>query len=233
MLGATALRRAALAATFLGVATTSAMAFDSPSPLDWEGFYAGVTISGVVGTSDGDYTGVPPPPDPVVAYDFQIDLSGVGLGGLIGYNRDFGAFVLGIEGDLSWIGGANGRFDYASDRYDLVSLVATGHARARAGYDMGTVMPFVAAGLALAYVEQSHSGPVSGTPVLWSEHALLAGLSVGAGVDIKVTDAAVLRIEIIHDSFGSRHYEWLPDGTRYSNADLNLGTLRAGLTVGF
>jgi outer membrane immunogenic protein len=232
MLGAVA-RTAACVAAMLSAAVLPATAFElgSSSPLDWQGFYAGATISGIVGSSTGDYTGVIPPV--VVSYPFTINLTGVGLGGVLGYNQDFGAFVLGAEGDLSWVGGASGQYNFAPDRYDAVTLLASGHIRGRAGYDLGAVMPFVSAGLALAAVRQSHLGPVSGGTMLWSQEALLLGLSLGAGVDVQVSDNGTLRLEFIHDSFGSKHYEWVPGGTRYSNANLNIGTLRAAFTVKF
>ena len=69
----------------------------------------------------------PPPPPPVIPmvfYPFDLNPSGASLGGQLGYNFQFGAWVFGLEGDWSWVFSASDRgFDPAgSGRYDDVTL---------------------------------------------------------------------------------------------------------------
>ena len=72
----------------------------------------------------------------MVFYPFDLNPSGGTLGGQLGYNFQYGAWVFGLEGDWSWVFSASDRgFDPAgSGRYDDVTLLWTGHARGRIGY---------------------------------------------------------------------------------------------------
>jgi outer membrane immunogenic protein len=117
------------------VAAAPALAADLPSmkaaPLpppvyayDWTGFYIGADLGGVWGA--GKFT------SPALA--ININGSSVMGGGFVGYNRQFGNFVLGLEGDVQGLGldkrdptltyrlqqnllaSINGRLGYAFDR---------------------------------------------------------------------------------------------------------------------
>ena len=94
---------------------------------DWTGFYAGAQL-GFGSAELKDETTTPP-----ASYDE--DLTSYGLH--VGYNHDFGQFVLGGELDFNKID-----VDNVDDKADLTRL------RLRAGYDMGRFMPYVTLGAA-------------------------------------------------------------------------------------
>ncbi len=126
----------------------------------WTGFYFGPTVGYNFASAQGDYTGLigtPVPPPPMIYYPFDINPNGASLGGQAGYNWQFGAWVFGLEGDWSWVFSASdGGFDPAgSGRYDDVTLLWTGHARARIGYLYNQFLIFFSGGAAFAGTEPS------------------------------------------------------------------------------
>ena len=109
----------------------------APEPVaGWAGFYAGSLVgygwsnfetSQGGGSTDGD-------------------VDGSTGGGLIGYNGQSGAFVYGIEGDITLHvlrGDIDGGAGVAAVEADSMY---SARVRARLGYDMGWAMPFIAAG---------------------------------------------------------------------------------------
>src|SRR5258707_15542015 len=56
---------------------------------NWTGFYVGVNGGGGWGSASWDSTG-------------SSDVSGGLVGGTIGYNWQFGTWVIGLEGDIDW-----------------------------------------------------------------------------------------------------------------------------------
>ena len=97
-----------------GAAPLAAPSNAAPS---WTGFYFGATAGYTFASAQGDYTGAPPPPPPVIPmvfYPFDLNPSGTSLGGQLGYNFQYGAWVFGLEGDWSWVFSASDRgFDPA------------------------------------------------------------------------------------------------------------------------
>jgi outer membrane immunogenic protein len=93
----------AVSALLLG--TTTGLAADlpvkAPPPVviyDWTGFYIGVSGGGSLGGSNHvDPNGVN-----LTADGFNV--KGGLVGGTVGYNWQISRFVLGFEGDMSWVG---------------------------------------------------------------------------------------------------------------------------------
>jgi outer membrane immunogenic protein len=193
----------------------------------WTGFYFGPTVGYTFASAQGDYTGIiiPPAPAPMVFYPFDLNPSGASLGGQAGYNFQFGPWVFGLEGDWSWVFSASDRgFDPAgSGRYDDVTLLWTGHARGRIGYLYNQFLIFFSGGAAFAGTEAKHFVPAGNT--LYFETRTLVGYSLGGGIETFWTNNWIFRIEYLHDHFGNQHYDWVA-GSRYSNSDLTLDTVR-------
>jgi outer membrane immunogenic protein len=207
------------------VAAPVAAAAAAPS---FAGFYFGPTLGWNFASAKGDYTGAPPPPPPptpMVYYPFDINPSGGSVGGQVGYNFQYGAWVFGLEGDWNWVFSASDRgFDPAgSGRYDDVTLLWTGHARARIGYLYNQFLIFFSGGAAFAGTEAKHFVPAGNT--LYFETRALTGYSLGGGIEGFLTNNWIVRVEYLHDHFGNQHYDWVA-GTRYSNSDLTLDTVR-------
>ncbi len=199
----------------------------------WSGFYLGPTLGWNFSSAKGDYTGLPPPPPPpapMVYYPFDLNPNGASLGGQIGYNFQFGAWVFGLEGDWSWVFSASDRaFDPAgSGRYDDVTLLWTGHARGRIGYLFNQYLLYFSGGAAFAGTEARHFAPSDVGGSLWFDTRVLTGYSLGGGIETFLTGNWIFRIEYLHDRFGNEHYDWVA-GSRYSNSDLTLDTVRISI----
>lgn len=203
----------------------------APAP-SWSGLYLGATLGYTFVSAQGDYTGLPPPPPPpapMIFYPFDLNPSGASLGGQLGYNFQYGAWLFGIEGDWSWVFSARDRgFDPAgSGRYDDITLMWAGHARGRIGYLFNQFLIFFSGGAAFAGVEAQHYVPTGGGS-LYFETRTLTGYSIGGGIETFLANNWLLRIEYLHDHFGNERYDWVA-GSRYSNSDLTLDTVRIAI----
>lgn len=126
----------------------------APAPVgNWTGFYAGLQYG--QGNADLSYADT-------ASVDSDFDAYGLH----VGYNHNFGQFVLGGELDYNRI-----KLDETDDKGDLTRL------RARAGYDMGRFMPYVTLGAARVSADVDGGGSIKET-----------GLTYGIGGDFKVTD---------------------------------------------
>ncbi len=133
---------------------------------DWTGFYAGAQLGyGQSETNDDPKT---------------FDEDGALYGAQVGYNYDFGQFVLGGELDYT-----------ATDiKSDVADIEGVARAKVRAGYDAGSFLPYVTAGFARAYTADNLGDD--------DQHD---GYLYGAGVDYKVTDSIVVGGEVLQHEF--------------------------------
>jgi outer membrane immunogenic protein len=168
----------------------------SPEPVSsWAGLYAGSFLGGMLSS---------------VSTRESASASGTALGGtvgtLVGYNWQNGAFVYGLEGDI----GSNYLTRHFDAKPGLVSnqfnSIYSLHARARLGYDMGWFMPFLAGGFAYDRGDQYQQAPLD----FDGQSRNLAGWTIGAGVDAKVTlpfvGPAVLRAEYLYEGMPTATY---------------------------
>ena len=199
----------------------------------WAGFYVGPAFGWTFGSSEGDYTGVvvpPAPPAAMVFYPFDLKPDGASLGGQLGYNLQYGGWVFGIEGDLNWIVKAEERhWDPAgTGRYDEIELLWTAHGRGRFGYLFNQYLLYFAGGVAFAGTRNGHYGPIGAVGTLWSDSRTRTGYSLGGGIEAHLNAQWLVRAEYLHDHFGNEYFDWIA-GTRYSNSDLTLNTVRFGI----
>ena len=209
----------------------------APALPSWTGFYVGGNAGYVWGQSDGDYQGAlpplppaPPPTPAIIAYPFGLNPQGAALGAQLGYNVQFGLWVLGLEGDWSWLFNADDTiFDPAgTPRYDQIELLWTGHARGRIGYLFGNTLVYFAGGAAFASTRNTHYGPVGGGGTSWYDTRLRTGYSLGGGFEHMLSPNWLLRLEYLFDKFDSENFTWAAG--RYTRSDLTLSTLRIGLS---
>ncbi len=141
----------------------------APAPAadgNWNGFYAGAQLG--YGESD--------------ASDDSFNDEGAVYGGQVGYNYDFGRFVVGAE--LDAIGTELSSTDGSND------LDAVVRAKLRAGYDAGAFLPYVTAGYASAFTSEEIAGDDQ-----------FDGYVYGAGLDYKATDNIVVGAEVLQHEF--------------------------------
>lgn len=149
---------------------------------DWTGFHVGLQAGGAWNASHwSGFVGTP----------FDTHGSGGLIGGQIGYDRQFGNFVLGVEGDLAAVG-VDGRGQCSNVPGTVCSTKQSwvGSARGRVGYALDRVLVYGTGGVAftnysfreIAPFPQSwnHGSRVGWTAGVGAEYAFDANWSVGA-----------------------------------------------------
>src|SRR5262245_53718847 len=168
-------------------------AADAARAFDWSGFYVGLHGDQLSGDVSGHE-------------DFNAPggkISGTIWGLLAGYNfrhSPLDPWLLGVEADFGWAdvhgqGKGDCNIDY------LYDLNWDAHLRVRAGAPQGSIMPFVAAGLALADLNITE---VCGGPV--EIGGLYTGGTVGGGIDFRPSPQALIRGEVLYDFYMDKHY---------------------------
>lgn len=202
---------------------------------DWSGFYIGVHGGYSAGRSEYgvyelDMLRVFADPDP------RGYLAGVHAG----YNSQFSnGLVLGGEADLSYSasdgsGGAYlvlpwGNVPDPDLRVDA-KVKWTGSARARLGYAMDRLLPYVTAGVAVARIESDLF--VAGNSVQ-PRNDTLVGWSLGMGAEYAVTEKVSLRAEYRYSDYGA-HASNLPHfGNLPATMDLKAQDVRFGISYKF
>jgi outer membrane immunogenic protein len=214
----TALAFALLAATALSARAADMPVYIEPAApiivpvsFSWTGFYAGAAASYGIGRSDAETT---IEEEGEGAEDIDIAVgdwwSGGGLlGAHVGYQYQFGSFVLGAElaGHFSGVSGddtltistGGGTFE-ASLTTDLNWLVT---ARAKAGIAFDRAMIYAIGGIAFADVENGLSISVPGTTRSWSNNESDVGWTLGGGLEYAITDSIIAGIEYQHVFLGT------------------------------
>jgi len=220
-----------LASTVLLATATFAHAADptsyepavEPVMFSWSGAYVGVQAGYIWSetTSFDDF-----------GFYIPFDPNGLSGGLYAGYNHQFiNDLVVGIDADfaLSNADGAASAFDPLGAPIPITTGVAeiewTGAVRARLGYAVGRILPYVAAGVAFAKVEDTIT--VAGVPGFYSD--TYTGYTVGAGLEYAMTDNVILRGEYRFSDYGDRYF-----ATPVSNnVELRTSELRIGISYKF
>lgn len=179
-----------VALSFTGVAYGADLVLpDIPDPIgygyDWTGFHAGV----VAGYGFADAKSV----------WGAIDPKGPIAGAEIGYDHDFGHFVLGGEADLQWTG-MHGVITPGQTITGNVDYYGT--IRARVGMPFDRFMPYVTAGAAYAHLTETTTS-LGG--VTTSQQSVL-GWTAGIGAAYAVTDTISLKAEYQYSDYGNVTY---------------------------
>ncbi|MGQ4273298.1 outer membrane protein [Terrihabitans sp. B22-R8] len=147
---------------------------------DWTGAYAGVNAGYSLGEF-GTFT-------PAEGSD---SFSGNGvLGGFqIGYNRQLGSVVIGVEGDVQ-ASGIDGSTSFPAGATTESQLSWFSTVRGRVGYAFDRTLVYGTAGGAVAGLE-TEAGGVSDDQTAW-------GLAAGAGVERALTDKLTLKAEYLY-----------------------------------
>ena len=189
------------------------------SSWDWAGPYVGAHLGYAWGQA-----GVVTTPENIVG-----DISGPIYGIFAGVNFQDRTLVYGLEGDfgisnVSGVGFPGG--DPEEDYYYDMNWNA--HARGRVGFATGQVLVFVAGGLAFAshtLTEEYGKGSVG------DDTQIHVGWTVGAGIEVVVTEDVTVRAEYLYDDYGTKTYVF--GNSEEYDAFLTAHTLRVGVSVGF
>ena len=240
----------AAAITLLLAGTAGAQEFpDSPdpAPFDWTGFYAGLTAGGgftQVRTTD---TGRGPS-GPWYVTGASVDDEGASfIGGVrAGYNHAFDRVVIGVEADIS-AANIHQRVE-ALDVFGKTNIDWLATVRGRAGVvipDTPTpILLYGTGGLAVAGVkhtiEDTLTWPGRGLFGPNSESATRTGYTVGGGVEVALTERAVLGFEYLYTDLGRADVDGIcvvctgsPDDPIFFDFDTKLHTIRLNLSWKF
>jgi outer membrane immunogenic protein len=228
---------------FLGL-TIGAMAADLPSRgapapvasvpvFTWTGFYVGVQAGYGWGTYKAAFSGA----NGVTTTEY--DSEGFVGGAHIGYNHQFGSFVVGVEADIEGTGlDGNGgvRFSDGSVLSASPDVSVQGSLRARLGVALDRVLIYATGGLAYANFENDYSlnDTVTGRITDASFDNSEWGWTLGAGVEYAFTDNLTARVEYRYTQFSGYQNDDAAffDGASY-DFDPDFHTVRVGLSYKF
>ncbi|KKB13279.1 hypothetical protein VE25_02830 [Devosia geojensis] len=183
-----------------------------PAAFDWTGFYAGINGGYSWGEADSPSIGT-------------VDLEGAAFGGQIGFNYDFGGFVLGAEADIHW-SGLEGEEATIFGTTVNAQLEYFGTIRGRAGFAIDRIMPYVTGGYAF--------GEAYGTSTFgpgFTTREMVHGYTLGAGVEYAVTDNITVKAEYLYTDFGDETF--FPGTVIEEDIPTYFSTVRAGVNFKF
>lgn len=129
------------------------------------------------------------------------------IGGVqAGYNWQTGAWVMGVEGDVNYIG-AKSNANFVNPLGDVVSarseLRWLGTARLRAGYAFDRFLVYGTGGLAIGDVKRSAGYWSAGVPLYYgSKSDTRVGWTLGAGVEYAITNNLSVKGEYLYYNLG-------------------------------
>jgi len=203
------------------------------SAYNWSGVYIGVQAG--YGWGDNEYGFA----DPLLISPASVNFDSDGfVGGLtVGANWQNGAFVFGVEGDVSYSdvdGSVLVNSAPCGDEGCTSDLEWFGTGRARVGYAIDNFLPYITGGFAVGRIEgTADTGacavPVSGTCAFDDTEW---GWTAGLGVEWGITQQISLKAEYLHIDFGTPDFSNSPGGFAVVN-DLTIDTVRIGLNYRF
>lgn len=203
----------ALAALVLAPTVVSAadLAVKAPPPVavyDWTGFYLGVSGGGSVGTSDHI--------DPVSGQSFTsgYNIKGGLVGGTLGYNWQVSSFVVGFEGDVSWVHeygtmldvGPASTFITQGLPFPVFNSSTTekwmATARGRVGYAVDNLLFYATGGYAAAGADANVRDATTNA-VLASTSSTRSGWTAGGGLEWGFAPNWSAKFEIMYMKFNT------------------------------
>ena len=211
------------AVTALVLGPTAVLAADlpmkaapAPAPIyDWTGFYIGASGGGSIGASDhvDRATGV----SDAAGYNIKGGMAG----GTLGYNWQIGSFVVGFEGDASWVSEVGSNLDLGPT--GLAFATATGFvdgngkplpqfssftketwmatARGRFGYAVNNLLFFTTAGYAGAGVDAGVYN--NAHQLLASSSSTRSGWTAGGGIEWGFAPNWSTKFELLYMKFNT------------------------------
>ena len=183
-----------------------------PAPGTWTGLYAGAHLGAGLGNIETTNLAN-------ASFDANTFLGGVHAG----YNLQINNFVAGFEVDGTW---ASTSSDTAS--IGGLTIGAGGDwltsARLRLGYTSGQFMVYATGGLALGDLDVTLDQP--GFAAAMSQ--TMAGYAVGGGVEMKLTESWIARVEALHYGFAQEQFK---SSLGTLDIDTDVTTIRAGLSL--
>jgi outer membrane immunogenic protein len=242
----------AVAALVLGATAASAadLPIKAPPPVviyNWTGFYIGASGGGSLGGSNHYDL------DNVILTADGFRVAGGLIGGTLGYNWQVSSFVVGFEGDLSWVDEFGSQFDnnclpgnnpLCAPRSGPTSIFANpafrsftnekwlATARGRFGYAVNNLLFYATGGYAAAGVDAGIRDAFDHT-VIFSSTSTRSGWTAGGGLEWGFAPNWSIKWEWLFVKFQDKGFiTALGDGPR-SAVTLDDNVVRAGINYRF
>jgi outer membrane immunogenic protein len=173
----------------------------APAPVyNWSGFYIGINGGG------GMYSADVLDPDCYSCADTKFQKAFGTFGGQAGWNWQWNALVLGVEGDINWVGGSSATDGYALDDFSQVGTASVkfdtlSTIRGRAGLAYQNVLLYVTGGAAFGHfnssVNQIGLQGLNRDSAAAFDDSWHTGVVAGAGLDFMLTPNWVLGAEFL------------------------------------
>lgn len=200
--------KASAKALFVGVVTI-ALAFIAGSPVQAQtSSWDGLTITGGLGAafSDVDYSDPTAPSHFFVAgVNYNVDTDGFATAAQVGLQRQFGAFVAGVQAGVMQLGdGRNtGPASSATALVHTAEISPVYTAAALVGYPMGNWMPYVKGGYATAEVSTAVVLEVGFPTHVGDSEKFHHGFIIGGGVQIALGEYILVGAEYNYINLGN------------------------------
>ena len=164
--------------------------------VDWSGFYAGFGAGYSFTDSNAEFID-----SGLSSIEIPSEIDGFLAGGQVGANVQLGVVVLGVEASASI---ANISSTFEDPLVPPETVTSTSDARAallaRAGVSLGTVLPYVTAGVAAARVTTSSTAGGA------DDEGIFTGLAYGAGIEVALDDSWSVRGQYLHTELGGDNF---------------------------
>jgi outer membrane immunogenic protein len=225
----------AVAALVLGPAAALAadLPVKAPPPVaiyNWTGFYIGVAGGGSLGTSDhiDAATGL----SDTLGYNIRGGL----VGGTLGYNWQVSDFVIGFEGDASWVGEYGSGLDlglFANPAFtSFTKETWMASARARFGYAVNNLLFYATGGYAAAGADAGVKDSVTNA-ILASASSTRSGWTAGGGIEWGFAPNWSAKFELLYMKFNSAPFFTVQAEGPRSSVPLDDTIARAGINFRF
>jgi outer membrane immunogenic protein len=197
----------------------------------WGGLYGGLNVGGGVGNTSFVATGPLPSESSTTLFTSASDETrGFVGGGQAGYNWQFGALVVGVEGDLEYSHQQNGVFVYGLQISNGIDFIST--LRGRAGYaGIEDWLFYATAGGGYTHnVTNYNLGEFGGL----EQNDFSPVWVAGAGVETRVSGRWTGRVEYLYLGGGTVTTAFgVPGGTLTINRNIHDSLIRTGLNYYF
>ena len=179
----------------------------------WTGFYVGAHLGGAwqegrtEGRTQGSYVG----DTAWFPFGNKTTPSGFIGGGQIGYNWQSGAFVYGLEADISDFSGSGSTSQTAGPAATPVTVTSenrigwVGTIRGRVGVTIfNTTLLYATGGWTYGSVNNSHTESGGGLVATWQESTTRNGYAVGGGIEHMIMPNWIVRVEGMYVDLGSK-----------------------------
>lgn len=205
---------------------------------DWSGGYIGAHLGygwGVVEATDTDPGGGLF--DEATGQTLAVDASGFLAGFQAGVNWQMDSVVLGVEGQVGWLGLSGDNVILADpDNFGRVDFGAYADLTARLGFAADNALFYLKGGLAVAQINTTFGDIVDGTP---DEDPLSSatfdgvkgGWTVGLGAELALDDNWSVKAEYQYYDFGTQEIVDVEGDT--GDVTFKVHTIKVGLNYGF